>query len=836
MKVGFCGGATEVGASCIMLNLDEKNIVLDCGMRMGSSKEYLPDLGMIQENGGVHAIIVSHAHMDHTGSLPVLSREYPEAKIYMTHATKDLVRVLLYDSLKIMEYHEAEIPVFAEVHVKNMLDRIICFSPGYTFRPLDNDIAVTFYNASHVAGAAAVYISGKDGAFFYSGDFSLQPQKTVEKASFPKLRPDVAVIESTYGDKLHSSRETEEKKLVEKVGEIIKSGKKILIPAFALGRAQEVILILKSAINKGILPPFKIYTDGMVNDICRVYKQNPNYLKSQLSKKVLKGIDIFFNDNIIPVTRKQQQREEIVNSKEPCCIIASSGMLTGGPSQWYAEKLASDEGNFIAITGYQDEESPGRQLLELSDTSNDTERFLKLGELTVPVKCGIGKFGLSAHADKTEIISLTHALGAKKVFYIHGNSDVIHSLANDVQKEYRGQIYVPSNSDFFDISLNNPRKQITKNELTSMNKLEKLSQNNIDEIWRYIINTYGKDRAFTIEEILFVWSSSKTFEDVDLKDTIDLVNSTPHFEAELKRPFMFHAVEEEVLMSLEKKGPMEVNAMLALIDTHFPQEAGIYKKGARFEEKVALIYFNFPLIAAKKFESEIRTFEEITGWKVETNEECNISAIQNLLITLLPQDVDLTGSVSYFRNENRIKAALSNNLDQEVLQKISRDFINMTGINLELAQPGQKSTTSQPAVKRYDYQMEQNQALSLIDEAFCNKPDKVYRKSIKASNGDSFIELTFISPAIGEKYQSLLDELEAQIRWSLRINPTPNQNEIFNIGTRIFNKKGIPLKKNLAYLPKEMVVKAVVNSIDLQTTETIKNEFTSRTGLELIIT
>ncbi|MDP4179935.1 MAG: MBL fold metallo-hydrolase, partial [Bacillota bacterium] len=580
MKVGFCGGAAEVGASCIMLNLDGKNIILDCGMRIGSSKEYLPDLGMIQENGGVHAIVISHAHMDHTGSLPVLSREYPEAKIYMTHATKDLVRVLLYDSLKIMEYREAEIPVFAEVHVKNMLDRIICFSPGFTFHPMDNDISVTFYNAGHVAGAAAIYICGKEGAFFYSGDFSLQPQKTVEKASFPKLRPDVAVIESTYGDKLHSSRETEEKKLVEKVGEIINSGKKILIPAFALGRAQEIILILKSAINKGILPPFKIYTDGMVNDICRVYKQNPNYLKSQLSKKALKGVDIFFDDNIMAVTGKQPQREEIINSKEPCCIIASSGMLTGGSSQWYAQKLALDEGNFIALTGYQDEESPGRQLLELSDNPDDTDRVLKLGELTVPVKCGIGKFGLSAHADKTGIISLTHSLSAKKVFYIHGNTDVIHNLANEVQKEYRGQIFAPSNGDLFDISLNNPRKQLVRNELNHINKVQKLTQENINELWHFIINTYGKDRAFTVEELLFIWSGSHAFNEDDLKEAIILVNSTPYFEPELKRPFMFHAINEEALMSFEKNGPMEVNAMLSLIDSHFPKEAGIYKKGA----------------------------------------------------------------------------------------------------------------------------------------------------------------------------------------------------------------------------------------------------------------
>jgi Cft2 family RNA processing exonuclease len=259
MKLAFCGGAREVGASCVFVKIDGKNIVLDCGMRMTASKDQLPDLRMIQENGGVDAIFVSHAHMDHSGSLPVISREYPNAKIYMTHVTKDLVRMLLYDSLKIMEFKEMEIPVFAEVHVKSMLDRIVCFSPGFTFKPFDNELAVTFYNAGHVAGSAGIYISGQEGSLFYSGDFSITPQRTVEGASIPRLRPDIAIFESTYGDRLHASRENEEAKLTSKVGEVIQSGHKILIPAFALGRAQEVILILKRAINRGELPLYCVF-------------------------------------------------------------------------------------------------------------------------------------------------------------------------------------------------------------------------------------------------------------------------------------------------------------------------------------------------------------------------------------------------------------------------------------------------------------------------------------------------------------------------------------------------------------------------------------------------
>ena len=118
MELVFCGGAGEVGASCCLLRVDGKNILFDSGIRMDSTQDKLPDFRIIQEKGGLDAIFISHAHLDHTGALPLISREYPNASIYMTHATRDLVRVLLYDSLKVMGQQEGEIPIYAEVHVE----------------------------------------------------------------------------------------------------------------------------------------------------------------------------------------------------------------------------------------------------------------------------------------------------------------------------------------------------------------------------------------------------------------------------------------------------------------------------------------------------------------------------------------------------------------------------------------------------------------------------------------------------------------------------------------------------------------------------------------------
>ncbi|MDF2522297.1 MAG: beta-lactamase domain protein, partial [Clostridia bacterium] len=198
MRLTFSGGAYEVGGSCILLNIDNKNILLDCGIRQSSSKDTLPDFRIIQESGGVDAIIISHAHTDHTGALPLISKEYPYAKIYMTNMTKDLTRVLLYDSLKIMNNREAEIPMYVENDVLNMLDRVHTLNYSVDFEIFE-DLKITFYPAGHIAGACCVYIVSKEGSFFYSGDFTLFAQKTIEGAKLPKLRPDAAIFESTYG-------------------------------------------------------------------------------------------------------------------------------------------------------------------------------------------------------------------------------------------------------------------------------------------------------------------------------------------------------------------------------------------------------------------------------------------------------------------------------------------------------------------------------------------------------------------------------------------------------------------------------------------------------------
>lgn len=783
MKLIFCGGAGEVGASCYLVNIDGKNILLDCGIRLSTSKDNLPDFRLIQENGGIDAILVSHAHTDHTGALPAISRQFSNANIYMTHMTKDLTRVLLYDSLKIME-RGAEIPIYAENHVQEMLDKSLCYSPEYTFKPFkDSEIAVTFYNAGHVAGAVSIYITGKAGSLFYSGDFSGFRQNTVEGAMIPKLRPDVAIIESTYGDKLHSNRQIEENRLIDAVAKILAQGGKVLIPAFALGRAQEIILIIRRAMNKGILEKSPVYIDGMIKDICRVYKQNPNYLRLNLAKKVFKGTEIFYDEKITPV-ENNDMRKNIVSKAQPCIIISSSGMMTGGPSQFYAEKLALEEKNFIAITGYQDEESPGRELLKLLDPKIAKEdRFITLGNKKVTINCGVGRYGLSAHGDLGEILGLVNNIYPRKIFLVHGNEEVIFHLGKELQRDINAKVFAPSNGEIYDVKIATPRKQPRHWRFPLMNKENVLTKDNIDELWKFVVENIGCHKSFTSEELLKIWGKGMPIDDFKR-----LLNETIYFEPDKKRLFLFRAVDKAKIKELRAPKIMELNEMLAFVDEYFGPETGLYKRGGRYQEKIALLSFNFPQVALKKYKDKIKEFEKKSGWKVEINTNIDTMAI-NDVVNRLFKDFTIE-KISYMGQDGIVKVSLKEEILSKDLGDEIKKFKHLTGLSLII------NEKAQIPIEKSRTQMEQNEALRTIDKAFAASPHRPYKKSVKTTQDGRYIELSFISKSIGEKYIDIIEKLEEETGYTIVISDSCNQIEIIKIAKALAAEKKILLKKN----------------------------------------
>ena len=444
MKMIFPGGANEVGASCTLIEIEEPRILVDAGIRMNVKQDkQLPDLDKI---GRSDAFLLTHAHTDHTGALPGLVSLPAGVEGYCTPATKAITRVLLQDSKKRLEREKQEVEKpFTRTDIDRELqdiDRALQYLEHMVEVPwrepiqICDDVTATWIPAGHILGAAMIFIEGKRESILMTGDVSVTDQKTIPGMSMSNLpkRVDVMVMESTYGNKCHTDRAEEERRLVSEVAEVIQAGGKVLIPVFAIGRSQEVILILKDAMQRGEISEFPVWVDGMVTDVNSIYSRFADELLPSLKDNVESGEDIFYSDVIKPVP-KSVDRDE-VSSWDPCCIVASSGMLNGGQSKGYFGHLADNPANRIAITGYQAEGTLGQRLQDLKKVAKSTEQELELDdEKSVSVKCQVKSYSLSAHADRDQLTELVKKVQPRKLFLVHGESDAREKLAESIHEK-----------------------------------------------------------------------------------------------------------------------------------------------------------------------------------------------------------------------------------------------------------------------------------------------------------------------------------------------------------------------------------------------------------------
>ena len=427
MQVIFVGGANHVGASCLAIQLAGQWFVVDAGVRVDRKSDPLPDLALL-EGKDVRAIFVTHAHADHIGALPLLHQAFPTAPILASRATKLLMEVMLADALKVMTkraVEEMELPLYPEALVAGMLAQVRPLPIGQpTTLPMLPGVTMHASRAGHIAGAVSLGFVAADGSIVVSGDISLTPQRTVLSAVPPPIEQcDLLVLESTYGARLHPNRQAEEQRLAQAVADGLARGGHVLIPCFGLGRGQELLLLLHAAQEKGQVPQFPIYVDGLVRRVCSTYLLLPEALSPVLQRQIRKGY-LPFTGPTITFVRDERERKRIL-SGPPACIVSSSGMLTGGPSAWYAAHLAPHENASILITGYQDEESPGKRLLDLAEQKSST---LELAGTSVEVRCQVAKYNLSAHADGGELASYAAALKPRRVALVHGEEEARTAL------------------------------------------------------------------------------------------------------------------------------------------------------------------------------------------------------------------------------------------------------------------------------------------------------------------------------------------------------------------------------------------------------------------------
>jgi len=432
VELTFLGGASEVGASCTLLQVAGRSILIDGGMRPAAreGQSRIPDLAPLDRHPP-EALLITHAHIDHTGALPLIASLFPHIPIYATESTRVITEVLLRDSVRIMEQEhlrpDGETPLYTAEQVDTLLGRIQPVAFQHPFAPIPSapNLTVQYLPAGHIMGAATLFFTTPEGTLVHTGDISVTDQRTIKGLDMMGLpQADVMISEGTYGNRSHTNRKDEERKLAEMVQAVLARGGRVLCPAFAVGRAQEIVLILKSYRTSGQISPVPIYLDGMVRSVCTVYQNQSHDLRPSLQRYLTNSRRPLFADPDLHIfSVRSPERLALVARKEPMIVISSSGMLSGGASPVYALDISTREQDCIMFTGYQDEESPGAALLAAKQ--GDT---LRLGDQSITLTCQVTRYNLSGHADAEQIQDTVAKVNPAHLILVHGAPEALEAL------------------------------------------------------------------------------------------------------------------------------------------------------------------------------------------------------------------------------------------------------------------------------------------------------------------------------------------------------------------------------------------------------------------------
>ncbi|GHG08609.1 hypothetical protein GCM10017783_21450 [Deinococcus piscis] len=430
------GGTDEVGASCYLYRFTEGRLLIDAGLRPGQLGDAaLPQLELLKDSPP-DAVILTHAHLDHTAALPVVLRRFPNLRVYCTSATARLAALTLADTFKIGQRQGQ--PLFS---VRDLDRTLKALTPlDYFQRVGDHGFAFTLFPAGHLLGGASVLLESSAGTVFHTADINNVGTHVTPPAWLPtEVTPvDAVVSESTYGDTLLPARKEQVRRFVAAAGETLSEGGKVLIPSFALGRAQDIALILQSAITGKQLPSVPVYLDGLTRDVTTAYEEMLPLLPEALQNRAETSRQPPFLTGTVGLVKSKEQRESIIGSAGPAIVISSSGMLHAGVSPLYAREWLPDPSNALFIVGYQDAEAPGRRLLELE---NGAEVLLPdpSGDGFSPVTAysKVQRYYLSAHADQGGLLAMIHRYDPGKVVLTHGEAAPRNALKKflDTKKE-----------------------------------------------------------------------------------------------------------------------------------------------------------------------------------------------------------------------------------------------------------------------------------------------------------------------------------------------------------------------------------------------------------------
>ncbi|MEF8882331.1 MAG: MBL fold metallo-hydrolase [Halapricum sp.] len=383
MDIRFLGGAGEIGRSAILVN---GSLLLDYGMKTATPPQFPvttsePD-----------AVVVSHGHLDHVGTIPSLLSGDRRPPIHWTPPARELALTLARDTLK-LHGGTYDCP-FTETEIRRVTQ--VSRTHGYreTFEAAGHEIS--FYNAGHIPGSAHVLVDDGETQLLYTGDFHTDDQRLVAGTT---ARPDadVVITESTYSDVSHQDRETLEERFAESVKTTLWEGGTVVVPAFAIGRTQELLMICEAH-------DIPCYVDGMGKQVTEMFRRHPEFVRDSDALQRAKSHARF-------VTGRDGQRKRI--AEQNAAIVTTSGMLSGGPAMTYIPAIRDRPVNKITLTGYQVEGTPGRELLETGSAEIDGRRM--------PVAAQVESYDFSAHADREGLLDYLSHYRDAEILVNHGD-------------------------------------------------------------------------------------------------------------------------------------------------------------------------------------------------------------------------------------------------------------------------------------------------------------------------------------------------------------------------------------------------------------------------------
>lgn len=449
IRITSLGGSREVGRSANLLQSPESKVLLDCGVNVAANgKNAYPYLDAPEIRlGELDAVIITHAHLDHSGFVPYLFKYGYDGPVYCTEPTRDLSVLLQLDYVDIARNEAKEIP-YTKKDVQQFVKHTIPLDYG-DVTDITPDIRLTFHNSGHILGAALAHLHIGEGLYnvVYSGDLKFEKSRLLSSAesNFPRL--EALIMDSTYGgaDSMQPSRKESEEQFINIVKKTLNRKGKVIIPAFAVGRAQEIMLLLEDYNQNEEIRDVPIYLDGMIWEATSIHTAYPEYLSSDLQNKILHQEKNPFLSDIFTKVKSSEKREQIM-SGGPCIILSTAGMMAGGPILEYFRRLAPDPRNTLIFVGYQCEGSLGRRIQK--------------GWREVPMRNDKGKRevvnvnmdietveGFSAHSDRAQLIDFVRKASPKpkRVICVHGESRRCVDLCSSLHQLFKIKTEAPDN-------------------------------------------------------------------------------------------------------------------------------------------------------------------------------------------------------------------------------------------------------------------------------------------------------------------------------------------------------------------------------------------------------